>query len=171
MFTKPAQFLGGFCGRKLSHFSFLFSANMVVNTTPNTARGEAHITIAGQAHPIRFGMNVLRDWTKLTGKKPTEFGALLSDDYTEALTSLLSCAVRRFVPDQQAFTQDDAGDLIDVMTKEEAESIGEAITEAVTTGDPLMAALSKQVAAKNKALRETPQSENGTDSSTSDSAS
>jgi hypothetical protein len=144
---------------------------MEVLTTPNPARGEATITIAGQAHPVRFGLNVLRDWTKLTGKKPTEFGQMLSDDYTEALTSLLACAVRRCVPGQQDFTQDNAGDLIDEMGKEEAESIGEAITEAVTTGDPLMAALSKQVAAKNKALREKVQSESGTDSSTSDSAS
>ena len=144
---------------------------MEVNTTPNPARGEATITIAGQAYPIRFGLNVLRDWTKLTGKKPTEFGQLLSDDYTEALTSLLACAVRRGVPGQSAFTQDDAGDLIDLMPEQEAVSIGEAITEAVTTGDPLMAALSKQVAAKNKALREKAQSENGTASSTSDSAS
>ena len=144
---------------------------MEVNTTPNAARGEAAITIAGQTYPIRFGLNVLRDWTKLTGKKPTDFGALLSDDYTEALTSLLACAVRRCVPDQQAFTQDNAGDLIDALSAGEAASIGEAITEAVTTGDPLMAALSKQVAAKNKALRASLQSENGTDSLTSDSAS
>jgi hypothetical protein len=144
---------------------------MTPNNLPNTARGEATLTIAGQAYPIRFGMNVLRDWTKLTGKKPTEFGQLLSDDYTEALTSLLACAVRRCVPGQQEFTQDNAGDLIDLMPEEEAVSIGDAITEAVTTGDPLMAALSKQVAAKNKALREKLQSENGTDSLISDSAS
>lgn len=144
---------------------------MEVNTTPNAARGEATITIGGQAYSIRFGMNVLRDWTKQTGKKPTEFGQLLSDDYTEALTSLLACAVRRGVPGQAGFTQDDAGDLIDTLSAEEATGIGEAITEAVTTGDPLMAALSKQVAARNKALRESLQSENGTDSATSDSAS
>ena len=144
---------------------------MNINTTPNTARGEATLTIAGQPHTIRFGLNVLRDWTKLTGKKPTEFGQMLSDDYTEALTSLLACAVRRFVPGQADFTQDEAGDLIDTLTPGEAASIGEAITEAVTTGDPLMAALSKQVAAKNQALRQTAPTESGTASSTLASAS
>lgn len=136
---------------------------MEANTTPNAARGEATITIGGQTHPIRFGMNVMRDVTKLTSLGTSEFASLISTDFPEAATALVACAVRRHVPGQEKFSQDDAGDLLDGLTAEEADSLGDAMTEAVSVG-PLMAALLRKVAAKQA---ESAPSENGTSTSTS----
>jgi hypothetical protein len=144
----------------------LFFLHMEVNTTPNTASGEATITIDGQQHTIRFGMNVMRDVTKLTGLGTGEFANLLSTDFPEAATALVACAVKR-LPGKQHFTQDDAGDLIDKLAADENEMLAEAMTEAVSVG-PLMAALLKKVAAKQSALLP---SENGTSTSNSLSAS
>ena len=144
------------------------------DTTPNSARGEVLLTVAGQTYPVKFNLNVMRDWSKLTGKGPSEFGQLLSDDYTEALTSLITCAVRRFVPGAvypAGFSQDDAGDLLDEMSPDEATRIAEAITESITVVNPLLAALSKQVAAKNAALHPAIPPESGTSTSPSASAS
>jgi hypothetical protein len=139
---------------------------MEVNTTPNAARGEATITIGGEKHTIRFGMNVMRDVTKLTGLGTGEFANLLSTDFPEASTALVACAVKR-LPGKQAFTQDDAGDLIDKLAADENEALAEAMKEAVSVG-PLMAALLKKVAAKQSALVP---SENGINTSTSPSVS
>jgi len=138
---------------------------MEVNTLPNTARGQVLLTVLGVAHPVKFNLNVLRDWSKLTGRAPSDFGQLLTEDYAEALTSLLTCAVRRFVPGQATFSQDDAADLLDAMSPTEATTVAEAITEAVTVVNPLLAALSKQVAAKSQALRPKPLPASGTTTS------
>jgi len=135
---------------------------MELNTTPNAVRGEATITIDGTPHTIRFGMNVMRDVTKLTGLGTGEFANLLSTDFPEASTALVACAVKR-LPGKQNFTQDDAGDLIDKLEATENEALAEAMTEAVSVG-PLMAALLKKVAAKQSALLP---SANGTTTSTS----
>ncbi|MGI4736330.1 MAG: hypothetical protein ACRYG7_14225 [Janthinobacterium lividum] len=145
-----------------------------VGTHPNTARGEVSLTVGGSQYPVKFNMNVMRDWTKLTGRAPSEFGEVLSSDYTEALTSIITCAVRRFVPGAvypAGFTQDDAADLLDEMGPEEATNVAEAITEAVTVVNPLLAALSKQVAAKTAALHQVTPSENGPNISASPMAS
>jgi len=139
---------------------------MQVNPIPNTARGEATITIGGEKHTIRFGMNVMRDVTKLTGLGTGEFANLLSTDFPEASTALVACAVKR-LPGKQNFTQDDAGNLIDALAPEENDMLAEAMQEAVSVG-PLMAALLKKVAAKQSGLA---LSESGTSTSNSPSAS
>jgi hypothetical protein len=139
---------------------------MEVNTTPNATRGEATLTIAGQPHTIRFGMNVMRDVTKLTGLGTGEFAQLLSTDFNEAATALVACAVKRYVPGQQAFTQDDAGELIDGLNAAENDGLAESIKETLSVG-PLFAALTAKVSAKSQP---TP-SENGTNTSTSPSES
>ncbi len=138
-------------------------------TAPNAARGEALLTIGGEQYPVRFGMNVMRDFSKLTGKAPSEFGALLGQDYIEALTGIVCCAVRRHVPRavfEAQFTQDDAADLIDGLSAEEVDALAEGITEAVSVG-PLMAALMAKVTAKNEASQpEATPPANGTSTST-----
>jgi hypothetical protein len=131
-----------------SHPIFLLSsANMQVNTTPNTARGEATLTVAGQPHTIRLGMNVMRDVTKLTGLGTSEFAQLLSTDFNEAATALVACAVKRYVPGQQAFTQDDAGELIDRLSPTENDALAAAIKETLNVG-PLLASLMAKVTPK-----------------------
>lgn len=142
---------------------------MKIAITPNTASGEVSLTVAGTQYPVKFDLKVMRDWSKFTGKAPSQFGELLSADYLEALTGLLTVAVRRYVslPD---FSQDDAADLMQEMTPAEAELVGQAIADATLTVNPLLAALSKQVAAKSEALQSAPNT-NGSSTSTSDSAS
>jgi hypothetical protein len=138
-----------------------------VRTTPSAARGEVSLTISGKQYPVRFGMNVMRDFTKLTGKAPSEFGRLLGEDYVEALSGLVYCAAKRYVPANELpvdFSQDHAADLIDGMLPAEADEIGEAIVEAVTVGNPLLTA---KVASRNLAVRESTQPESGTNSLTS----
>nr|GFD49407.1 hypothetical protein [Tanacetum cinerariifolium] len=101
---------------------------MDVNTTPNAARGEATITIGNEKHTIRFGMNVMRDVTKLTGLGTGEFANLLSTDFPEASTALVACAVKR-LPGKEKFTQDDAGDLLDYLAAnapDETDALAEA---------------------------------------------
>ncbi|MVN75184.1 hypothetical protein GO988_02490 [Hymenobacter sp. HMF4947] len=97
---------------------------------------------------------------------------MLTENYAEALTALLSCAVRRFVPASAlpgGFSQDDAGDLIQQLPPTEARTLAEAITEAIVSPNPLMAALTATVAARNQA-RQMPAA-SGTHTSTSPSAS
>jgi hypothetical protein len=124
-------------------------------TTPNTlAPGEAAVTIQGVSYPLRFNLNVLRDFSQLTGRGPSELGRMLSDNYAETLTAIIACAVRRFVPKEifpNGFSLDDAGDLIQQLPADEAQALAEAITEAIVSPNPLMAALTTTVAAKNKA--------------------
>ncbi|MBJ6141777.1 hypothetical protein [Hymenobacter sp. BT559] len=129
---------------------------MDVATTPThaLAPGEAAVTIQGVAYPLRFNLNVLRDFSQLTGRGPSELGRMLSDNYAEALTAIITCAVRRFVPKEvfpNGFSLDDAGDLIQQLPEDEAQALAEAITEAIVSPNPLMAALTATVAAKNRA--------------------
>ena len=133
---------------------------MEVNPTPNAARGEATITIAGQPHTIRFGMNVMRDVTKLTGLGTGDFAQLLSTDFNEAATALVACAVNRYVPGQPAFSQDDAGELIDCLSPTENDALAAAIKETLSVG-PLLASLMAKVTPPAVAPELTP-SENGT---------
>jgi hypothetical protein len=168
MSKKPGQVLAGLFGRNPFHFSLFYMK--ASRTTPNTARGEVQLTIGGQQYPVRFGMNVMRDFTKLTGKAPSEFGRLLGEDYVEALSGLVYCAAKRYVPADQlpeGFYLDHAADLIDAMQPAEADEIGEAIVEAVTVGNPLLTALTAKVASKTQAVHEASLSESGTTSSTS----
>jgi hypothetical protein len=120
-------------------------------SAPNAARGEASITIAGQQYPIRFSLNVLRDWTKLSGRAASEFGLALVEDHIEAFSGIITCAVRRFVPPHAEFTQDAAIDLLDEMSQPEADALAKAIMEATTTVNPLLAAMSRQLAVQNQA--------------------
>lgn len=142
----------------------------VATTPPNTARGEATITIGGKTHPIRFGMNVMRDVSKATNTKPSEFGALLSEDYDLALSAIVGAAIRRYVPTQAEITQDEVCDLIDALQPDEADAIAEAITEAVAVGNPLLQPLTAKVAAKSAAVA-LASTKSGITTSTSDSAS
>jgi|GEM_PF-3468825 len=114
-------------------------------TISNTARGEATITIAGAPHLLRFGMNVMRDVTKLTGLGTSEFAALLSTDFNEAATALVACAVKRYVPGCETFSQDDAGELIDGLSPAENDELADALKETLSVG-PLMGALLAKVA-------------------------
>lgn len=123
----------------------------LASDTPNTARGEVKLTIGGEQHAVRFGLNVMRDWSKQTDKAPSEFGVQLEENHVETLAVFLGCAVRRYVPGSE-FTSDDAADLIEDMTPDEANAVAEAILEAVSI-DPLAAALRKQVAAKAAAQK------------------
>lgn len=143
---------------------------MEVNTTPSAARGEVYITIAGQKYPVRFNLNVLRDWTKLTGRAPTEFGLAIVEDHIEAFSGIITCALQRFAPSLN-YTQDKAVDLLEEMEQAEADAIAEAITEATTTVNPLLASMTKQLAAKAQALTPSAPSESGETSATSLSAS
>jgi len=118
---------------------------MEINTLPNAARGEVTMPINGQPHKLRFGMNVMRDVTKLTGLGTSEFASLLSTDFNEAATALVSCAVRRYVPGCEAFTQDDAGELIDSLNPANNEALADALKETLRVG-PLMGALLAKVA-------------------------
>lgn len=138
---------------------------MNVTTNASLARGEVSLTVKGTPYPICFNLNVLRDFSRLTGRGPSELGQLLTENYAEALTALLTCAVRRFVPGTADFSQDDAGDLIQQLPAEEAQALAEAITEAIIAPDPLMAALTATVAARSTP-RQTP-AKNGTSTSTS----
>jgi hypothetical protein len=140
------------------------------DTTPNTARGEVRLTIGDQQYPVRFGMNVMRDFTKLTGKAPSEFGRLLGEDYVETLSGLVYCAAKRFVPADQlpeGFDLDQTADLIDAMQPAEADEIAEAIVEAVTVGNHLLTSLTAKVASKTQAVHQATLAESGTTSSTS----
>ncbi|MVN78920.1 hypothetical protein GO988_21535 [Hymenobacter sp. HMF4947] len=142
-------------------------------TVPNAARGEVTLTIAGAQHTIRFGMNVMRDFSKLTGRAPSEFGEVLGDDYTEALTGIVSCAITRYVPAEDlpnGFDQDAAADFIDALSREDADALAEAITEAVTV-PPLMTSLMAKVKVKNQAAAGEALATNGTATSASHSVS
>jgi hypothetical protein len=155
-------------GETHSHF-YLFFYMKAVTTTPNAARGEVSITIAGVAYPVRFGMNVMRDFTKLTGRAPSEFGQLLADDYNEALSGIVYCAVKRYVGADNlptGFDQDAACDLIEDLSLAEADAVADAIAEAVTVGNPLLTSLTAKVVSKSRAAALT-QPESGTNSSTS----
>jgi hypothetical protein len=143
----------------------------MTTTSPNTARGQATLTIAGKQYPVRFTLNVLRDWTKLTGRAASEFGLAIVEDHIEAFSGLIMCAVRRHVPGQSEFTQDQAVDLLEVMEQPEADKLAEAITEATTAVLPLLASMSQQFATKAQSLNPSTPTENGATGTTSDSAS
>lgn len=128
---------------------------------PTTARGEATITVAGVAYPVRFSLNVLRDYTQATDRKLSEVGALLGEDLAETIGRLLTHAVRRYVPGQQAFSYEQGFDLVDAIPQAEADQVAAAIFEAVKLKEnPLVGA----VIAKSNAL--SPQPTNGTSTST-----
>jgi hypothetical protein len=166
--------LTGFFEQEPSTVTLTFFCQMKVANTPAVAPGESTVTIQGVAYKLRFSLNVLRDFSTLTGRGPSELGPMLTDNYAEALTALMACAVRRFVPSTvfpKGFSQDDAADLIDALPADEAKALAEAITEAIVSPNPLMAALTATVAAKNRARTLSATSESGTNTSTSDSAS
>ena len=139
-------------------------------TTPNTARGEVTITIAGVAYPVRFSLNVLRDWTKLSGRPASEFGLAIIEDHIEAFSGLIACAVQRYAPSLD-YTQEQAVDLLEEMPQAEADAIAEAIAEATTTVNPLLASMTKQLTAKAQALTASTPNKSGATGSTSLTAS
>ena len=129
---------------------------MEATPTHALAPGEATVTIQGTPYALRFNLNVLRDFSQLTGRGPSELGRMLSENYAEALTAIITCAVRRFVPPTVfpgGFSLDDAGDLIQQLPAAEAQALAEALTEAIVSPNPLMAALTATVAAKTQALK------------------
>ncbi|WP_233636044.1 hypothetical protein [Hymenobacter setariae] len=134
--------------------------------TPTTARGEVTITVARVAYPVRFSLNVLRDWTKLSGRPASEFGLAIVEDHIEAFSGIIACALQRFAP-ALSFTQEQAVDLLEEMPQTEADAIAEAITEATTTVNPLLASMTNQLAAKAQALSASTPSMNGVAGSTS----
>jgi hypothetical protein len=140
-------------------------------TFPNTARGQVNLTIASQQYPIKFNLNVLRDWTKLTGRAASEFGLAIVEDHIEAFSGLIMCAIRRLVPGHAEFTQEQTVDLLEDMSQSEADQLAEAITEATTAVNPLLASMSKQFAMKARSLNPSTPTENGAAGTTSDSAS
>lgn len=120
--------------------------------TSKAAPGEAHITIAGTQHAIKFPLNVMRDWGTLTGRPATDFGVAIIENHLEAFSGLIACAVRRFVPEHADFTQEQAVDLIEEMGQAEANALAKVIIPAITKPNPLLLALAKQVATQHKAL-------------------
>jgi hypothetical protein len=158
-------------GESQPFFHSLFYQMKLATPIPNAARGEVQLTIAGEQYAVRFGLNVMRDWSKLSDKAPSEFGVQLEENHVETLAVFLSCAVRRYVPAAAlsgGFGPDEAADLIESMSPDEADAVAEAILEAVSI-DPLAAALRKQVAAKAAAQKA--QQKNGGATSISGSAS
>jgi hypothetical protein len=138
---KPSRFPAGLFGRN----PFLFSANRNVNTTPNAARGEVTVVIAGQQYQMRFSLAVLHDYTRATGHGITDIGEQLNADLLGTIGELLAAAVRRFVPTGVRPADFDAGhalDLIEEMGKTEADAVAEAIWAAVKVDEnPFLAAL------------------------------
>jgi hypothetical protein len=143
----------------------------MTSTAPNTARGQVNITIAGKQYPIRFTLNVLRDWTKLSGRAASEFGLAIVEDHIEVFSGLIMCAIRRFVPAYSEYTQEQAVDLLEEMAQAEADQLAEAIAEATTMITPLLASMSKQFETKAQVLNASTPTENGAPGTTSDSAS
>lgn len=140
---------------------------MKPNTTSVDLRGNATITLGGTAYPISFGMLVMRDFSKLTGRAPSDFGNVLSEDYITAFGSLVYCAIKRYVPADklpEGFNEEAALELIDAMAQEEADVIAAAILYAVTTANPLVASFTAQTKARNEAAAPT---KNGKITSTS----
>ncbi|WP_233635923.1 hypothetical protein [Hymenobacter setariae] len=140
-------------------------------TAINTARGQVNLTIAGTQYPIKFNLNVLRDWTKLTGRAASEFGLAIVEDHIEAFSGLIMCAVRRLVPGHAGYTQEQVVDLLDEMSQPEADQLAEAISEATTAVNPLLASMSKQFAKRAQSLNPSTPTENGATGTTSASAS
>lgn len=118
---------------------------MNVNTTPNAARGEVTVTIAGQSYPLRFSLAVLSDYTRATGHGITSIGEQLNADLLGTIGELLAAAVRRFVPTGARPADFDAGhalDLIEEMGQAEADAVAEAIWAAVKVDEnPFITAL------------------------------
>ena len=138
----------------------------MTSLAPTTARGEATVTIAGTPHPVRFSLNVLRDFTQATGRKLSEVGALLADDIAETIGRLLTHAVRRYVPGQQQLSYEAGFDLMEAMPQAEADQVADAIFEAVKLKqNPLVGALIAKTHGPSA------QPTNGTDTEPSPSAS
>lgn len=113
--------------------------------TPNAARGEVALVVAGQSLLLKFNLHALYAWTQLTGHAPSQFGEQLDVNYIATLSELIACAVQQAgVP---GFSQDDAIELIQGLSEQEGDQLAEAIMQAVTP-DPLVAALRKRIAAK-----------------------
>jgi hypothetical protein len=124
----------------------------MASTTPAPNPAEVTITIAGQQYPVKFNTNVMRDWSKLTKRPSSEFGLAIFEDHIEAFSGIIACAVRRFVPTQADFTQDQAADLLGEMSQPEADAIAKVLFEVTTTPSPLLTALNKHADAKRQAF-------------------
>lgn len=132
--------------------------------TATAYTGEVTVTLGGAARTFGFGINTMRDYTKLTGTPAGGFAADLAADLTNTMVNLVYCALKRYVPADQLpedFTVDHAADWIDGMNPADAEKLADTVLHSVRTANPLTAAL----VAKLKPL--TPAPSEGTDGTTS----
>ena len=112
--------------------------------TPNSARGEVQVQFGGKARQLRFGMNTLHDYSKLTGSPVAGFAKDLLDDFQPAVRTITYCAIKRYVPAAELpddFSQDTVGDWLDELSPEDGETLAEALYQSVKTGNPMVAAL------------------------------
>ncbi len=115
---------------------------------PQTSRGEVSVALGGKPRQFKFGMNVLRDYSKLVGKPAGSLGQDFHDDLQGTLLLLTYCAVRRYVPANELpadFTEDTVGDWLDDISEVDAESLTGALLQSVRTGNPMVAATLKQL--------------------------
>lgn len=113
--------------------------------TPNIARGEVLLTIAGSQYPVRFSLRVLHAYTQATGHSLADIGKDMGKDLLGTIAQLLTQAVRAYVPvaDMPSdFTLGDGLDLMEVLSPKESDEIADAIWAAIQIDtNPLLAAL------------------------------
>ncbi len=116
---------------------------MNVNTTPNAARGEVTVTIAGQPVALRFSLAVLHDYTTAKRCKIPQVLQDMAEDTLGTMADLLAIAVRRAgKPD---FTTADALELSQELTQEQGNAMASAIWLALKIDqNPLLKALIAQ---------------------------
>ncbi len=116
---------------------------MNVNTTPNAARGEVAVVIAGQALTLRFSLAVLHDYTTAKKCKLPQVLNDMAEDTLGTMADLLAIAVRR--AGQGNFTAADALELSQELTQEQGDAMAAAIWSALKINqNPLLKALIAQ---------------------------
>lgn len=140
---------------------------MEVLTTPNPARGEITLLIAGQPHKVRFSLRVLHDYTTRTGHKLLDLGGRLTEDFIGTVGELVASAVRCCVPTAPAgFGVGEALDLVEGLDKAQTNELMHVIMQAVRVDQaPLFQALIAQAPQPAPTSEETAM--NGTSTSTS----
>lgn len=145
---------------------------MEVNTTPNPARGEITLLIAGQPQKLRFSLRTLHDYTTRTGHKLLDLGSRLTEDFIGVVGELVTSAVRCCAAPSAAagFDVGQALDLVDGLSKADTNELMHVIMQAVKVNEaPLFQALIAQ--APQPAPKNEETATNGASTSTSASAS
>lgn len=121
---------------------------MSLQPTAPAYNGKVTVTLGGQPRALQFGMNTLRDYTKLAGGTAGGLGADLARDPNEALLNLVFCAISRYTPQAElpdGFLIDHVADWIDEMSAADGTLLSQAIAHSIQTHNPLMSALLVQL--------------------------